>query len=93
VLLDADGKALWTHGGEARINDVAVDDVDGDGKAEILAASDDFNLYCLNNAGRERRNPPSLTSLVHENAAYRRVRHPDGDDASRRKRGPGSDDV
>ena len=54
VLLDADGKVLWTHRGEARINDVAVDDVDGDGRDEILAASDDYNLYCLDGAGKER---------------------------------------
>ena len=54
VLLDSAGKLLWTFKAKKRINDVAIDDVDGDGRAEVLAASDDFNLYCLDASGKEK---------------------------------------
>lgn len=54
LFLDAAGKTVRALSAEARVNDVAVADLDGDGKAEVLLALEDCSLMCLANDGRPR---------------------------------------
>ena len=42
------GEFLWSYETNGPINDIVIEDLDLDGKKEILAASSDNNLYSLN---------------------------------------------
>jgi len=52
TLLDRTGRPLWTFSAEKAVNDVAAADLTGDGRPEVLVASDDFHVYCLDDNGR-----------------------------------------
>ena len=54
VILSSTGAELSRHKAKAAINDVACVDLDGDGEAEVLSASDDFNVYATDLRGGER---------------------------------------
>jgi len=54
LFLDPVGKVIRTLAAEARVNDAAVADVDGDGEHEILLELEDRSLQCLSQDGRER---------------------------------------
>jgi len=79
LFLDANGKTVRSLSADARVNDVAVADVDGDGKAEILLALEDCSLQCLASDGRERfRFRPKQEKVIspsntwlHKNSAQR----------------------
>ncbi|MBM4087309.1 MAG: PQQ-like beta-propeller repeat protein, partial [Planctomycetes bacterium] len=70
TFLDAAGAAVRRLDAGAPVNDVAVDDVDGDGRWEILVARDDCRLQCLDAATGEvrfdfapKREPPANSTL------------------------------
>ena len=54
AAVDASGKLLWSFLAKSQVNDLHVGDINQDGRIEILAASDDFNLYCLDASGKEQ---------------------------------------
>lgn len=54
LFLDATGKVTKKMSFDAQVNDVAVDDLDGDGRPEFLIAREDCTLQCLDAAGKER---------------------------------------
>ena len=53
VVLSAEGKEVCRHKVEKAINDVAVVDLNDDGKLEVLSACDDYNLYATDLQGQE----------------------------------------
>ncbi|MSS71576.1 MAG: hypothetical protein EXS64_08810 [Candidatus Latescibacteria bacterium] len=52
--LGANGETLWKFSTGGPVNSVCAADLDGDGRPEILAGSDDCHVYALDAEGRER---------------------------------------
>ena len=53
VLLDGQGKQLWRAKVEGRMNAVAAGDLDGDGRGELVFASEDAHVYAFSTGGKE----------------------------------------
>ncbi|MDP6778991.1 MAG: VCBS repeat-containing protein, partial [Candidatus Latescibacteria bacterium] len=53
-LLSREGESFWSFQADGGINDLAIADVDGDGRGEVIAGSDDRCCYLLDADGRER---------------------------------------
>jgi hypothetical protein len=52
LAIDGDSSVLWSYMTEGYINSIIVDDINGDGKKEVLAAGeDDDRVYCLTHDG------------------------------------------
>ena len=53
-FLDEKGQVVRQLQIGVKVNDICVDDIDGDGEPEILVAADDCRLRCLTPSGEER---------------------------------------
>lgn len=48
-----EGKIAWQFKAQDRINSIKVDDINNDGRAEVIAGSADHHVYVLDETGRE----------------------------------------
>lgn len=53
-MLSPEGKKVWHFSPGKPLNDVLIDDLDGDGEAEIVTCCDNYRVYCLSSEGNTK---------------------------------------